>query len=83
MDPSLLDEIRADWKLEIIRGQNGYILISSPEHTAMVIEDSEKDELQVHENLLWEVMDYFNFGGSKHDLERIRITRTKHDEEEK
>ena len=71
------DEKIEDWKLEIIKGNNGYVLTSSPEHLIMVIEDDEEDELQSHEDLLWEIMNYFNFGGSKHDPERISITRIK------
>ena len=70
------------WKLIIERTDNGYILIipeneEEPERK-LVIEDAQ-DLLKAHENLLWEVMEYFAFGGSKHDKERIRIIREKGD----
>jgi len=69
-----------EWSLKITRVDNGYKLTGSgdsfnPRET--VIEDSETDELISHEQLLFEVMEYFNFGGSKHDPERIRIIRQK------
>ena len=71
------------WSLEIVRVDNGYIL-TSPDCEGLgasewVIEDgpdgNEFINLSSGEALLWEVMDYFNFGGSKHDAERIRIVR--------
>lgn len=65
-----------DWFLKIIRLDNGYILIGSG-GMREVVEDNERDELESHYNLLWKVMDHFNFGGSKHDPERIRIIRKK------
>ena len=68
--------------LIIERVNNGYIIKYPKEEedvlqSKIVIEDNDKDELESHEDLLWEVMKYFNFGGSKHDKERIRITREK------
>jgi len=73
-----------EWKLIISRVTNGYIIeaISSLDELSVrdVIEDNEKDELASHENLLWAIMEYFNFGGSKHDSERLRITRDRKDE---
>lgn len=73
------------WQLEITRGQNGYRLgyyEDIGEGGARVwqeeyIEDDEGDELKSGEELLWQVMNYFGFGGSKHDPERIRIIREK------
>ena len=71
------------WSLEIIRVDNGYIL-TAPDYDGLgmaewVIEDGEDTagliNLTSGENLLWEVMEYFGFGGSKHDGERIRIVR--------
>jgi len=63
------------WNLSITRCDNGYILTGQDFNT--VIEDG-VDELLSHESLLWRVMEYFDFSGSKHDKERIRITREKH-----
>ena len=71
------------WSLTISRLDNGYLL-TSPDcdgsgSSEWVIEDgpdgNEFINLSSGEALLWEVMDYFNFGGSKHDAERIRIVR--------
>lgn len=69
-----------NWELVIKREINGYILQGTGEEgnpETRVIEDSPQDNLKSHENLLWEIMNYFNFGGSKHDKERIRIKREK------
>jgi len=63
------------WSLCITRTDNGYYLTGSDE-IQTVLQETE-DSLSVHEQLLWEVMDYFDFRGSKHDPERIRITREK------
>ena len=67
------------WSLTIQRLDNGYLL-TAPDNEGLgesewVIEDSDTDNLLSGEYLLWEVMEYFNFGGSKHDSERIRIVR--------
>jgi len=71
------------WSLTIQRLDNGYLL-TSPDCEGLgpsewVVEDgpdgNEFINLSSGEALLWEVMDYFNFGGSKHDAERIRIVR--------
>lgn len=76
----------SEWKLEITRVENGYVLWAPPEdeeHASRewVIEDDVIDELKSHENLLWDIMEFFNFGGSKHDLERIKIKREKKNED--
>lgn len=67
------------WKLTITREQNGYTLAGNSDADGlpfkMVIQDDEKDELKSHEELLWNVTEYFNFGGSKHSEERLRIIR--------
>jgi len=71
------------WSLTIQRLDNGYILTSPGcdglGDAAWVVEDgpdsTEFINLSSGEALLWEVMDYFSFGGSKHDAERIRIVR--------
>ena len=69
--------------LTIQRLDNGYLL-TSPDCEGLgagewVIEDGPDGNdfinLSSGEALLWEVMDYFSFGGSKHDAERIRIVR--------
>ena len=60
------------WSLKIIRNGNGYTLKGN-DGFDLVIQEDEKDELKDHEELLWEIMNYFNFGGSKHDARRIKI----------
>jgi hypothetical protein len=68
-----------DWSLVITRVDNGYKLEGARWNTGkrstMVIHDDEEDELASHEGLLWHVSDYFNFQGSRHDADRIRIIR--------
>jgi len=70
------------WSAKIIRTSNGYV-VSTPsdkedcETDEFVLEENDGDPLRVHEELLWELMDYFHFGGSKHDKERIRVIREK------
>ena len=66
------------FNLIITREGNGYVLDGVSDtggRVRTVIEDDEVDELKSGESLLWEVMSYFNFGGSKHDAERIRVVR--------
>lgn len=70
-----------EWKLTIRRLYNGYELTGvfgdSDQESKIVIEDDDTDELKSHEQLLFEVMDYFDFSGSKHDPERIFVIRKK------
>lgn len=83
VDPQLTmkTESPKEWTLKIVRANNGYILYDDIEfHPPQVIEDNEDDDLKSHESLLWEVMNYFNFGGSKYDKIRLRITRVKQKE---
>lgn len=63
------------WSVTITRIGNGYTLRGTDIND--VIEDNENDELKSHEELLWAIMKHFNFGGSKHSPERIRIIREK------
>ncbi len=67
------------WSLTITRALNGYVLEGTSDNSGLpcteVIEDEDKDELKSHEALLWFIMDYFSFQGSKHALERLRVTR--------
>jgi hypothetical protein len=66
------------WDLHIVRAQNGYILTDQDGRDS-VIEEDEQDELKAHEHLLWQIMEYFAFEGSRHDKERIRVIREKGD----
>lgn len=74
-DPAISDE---DWSLTITGVHNGYTLKGRNEFGKLiiqVIEEDEKDELRAHESLLQQVMEYFSFSGTKHDMERLRIIR--------
>ena len=68
------EEKREPWSLVITRVDNGYLLEGS-DGACIVIEEDPDDELREHEQLLFEVRDYFNFQGTKHDKERIQILR--------
>jgi predicted house-cleaning noncanonical NTP pyrophosphatase (MazG superfamily) len=72
------------WSITITRGNNGYKLTweeDAEDGTTLqqeeYIEDDELDELKSGEELLWRIMEYFGFGGSKHDPERLRVVREK------
>lgn len=69
------------WLLQIERASNGYILLGGDPESGIqvvsVIQDDEQDDLLSGENLLWEIMEYFNFQGSKHDEQRLKIIREK------
>jgi len=80
IDPTLNTKKDAppEWSLKILRANNGYILYNDVEYDPpLVIEDDESDDLKSHEELLWEVMNCFNFGGSKHDKVRLQVRRIK------
>jgi len=62
------------WQLTIEKVGNGYIL-HGPDDLPIVCEEDEGDELKHHESMLWAVIEYFGFTGSKHDKERLRVTR--------
>lgn len=83
MNEDKISETDFDYCLKITRTDNGYLLEGLLRDTGIpskrVIEDDEKDELKSHEILLWEVMEYFSFGGSKHDKERLKIIRHKNE----
>jgi len=66
------------WELKITHVDNGYLLEGINDNgmpAQWVIEDNEADELASHESLLWNVAEYFNFQGCKHDAVRLRVTR--------
>lgn len=74
-------EKQEEWSLKITLARNGYILEGTHDGSGLpfteVIEDDDKDDLKSHEELLWLVMEYFNFQGSKHDRERLQVVREK------
>lgn len=66
-----------EWKLEIRKVENGFVLAGrfgdSEEIEELVVEEEEESSVEAGANLLWEVMDYFNLGGSKHDATRLGV----------
>ena len=74
-----------EWTLKISKVDNGYILEGDTEdsegYTHKVVEEID-DELAANEKLLWAVMEYFSFMGSKHDPERLRVVRQKKQKED-
>ncbi|OGM09224.1 hypothetical protein A2Z67_04775 [Candidatus Woesebacteria bacterium RBG_13_36_22] len=69
-----------DLWLKINRARNGYVLERGGEPFSIVIEEDENDDLKEHEELLWEVMEYFDFQGTKHNKERLKVVRTENDD---
>ena len=72
------------FRLEITRGTNGYRVSwmeqlddGACSQREEYIQADTEDGLKAHEELLWQIMEYFDFGGSKHDSERLRIIREK------
>ena len=73
--------------MEIHSVANGYVVKTPIElddgtiriEEYVIQEDEIKDPLKHHEELLWHVMEYFAFGGCKHDEQRIRIYRETRD----
>ena len=65
---------------KIILGIFFYLLEGNGEdELPTVIEEDPQDDLAEHEHLLWAIMEFFGFTGSKHDPERLKIIRKKGD----
>ena len=71
------------WRITIEKVESGYILdVPEPDDELgkkWVRGEDEQDELKAIEAVLWDVLGYFGHSGSKHDAERIRIVREKHE----
>ena len=69
-------------KLTIWQEMDCYILEGKIEDITRkwVIEIDPNDPLEACIRLIFELMNYFSFSGSKHDEERIRVTRVKRDD---
>jgi hypothetical protein len=71
------------WRITIEKVESGYILdVPEPDDELgkkWVREEDGEDELKAIEAVLWDVLGYFGHSGSKHDAERIRIVREKHE----
>jgi hypothetical protein len=71
------------WQMTIDRTDNGYVLtfpteVSSNGHSFLkriVVEDNHDDDLASHEDLLYQVMEYFMFLGSKKKATRLIVVR--------
>ncbi len=73
--------------IHIVRASNGFILTMPVDdeeavNNKVVIAESEDDELSSGQELLWNIMDYFGLCGSRHDAQRLTITREKGDKYE-
>lgn len=71
-----------DWAIRILRTINGFVIEHDVELSdgsvrteRTVFEESSADPLEDIEKVLWAVIDVFDKFGSKHDKERICITR--------
>jgi len=71
------------WELKIRKAENGYTLSWLDEtddglpipRQAVVQEDEqhENPEAQAAADMLWQVLEFFNILGSKHDKHRVRV----------
>jgi hypothetical protein len=71
------------WSLTITKVVNGFIVDGLNDYgkpDSSVIEEDDVDEFKAGEELLWFIMEYFNFQGSKHGAPRLRITREGRDD---
>ncbi len=73
--------------IHIVRVSNGFIITTpfdddGSSDNKVVIAENEDDELSAGQELLWNIMDYFGLGGSRHDAQRLTITREKGDKYE-
>lgn len=59
------------FELKITKKDNGYSLMGT--EIDMVFQENESDPLVAELEMLYAVVEYFGFYGSKHDKERIRI----------
>lgn len=65
---------KSDLGVEITRVENGFS-IKDNEGKITVVEEKDGDELSCAENLLWEILNFFDLVGNKYDRERLVITR--------
>ena len=70
------EEEKICWWVKVSRINNGYILDYS-DGLPDVAEDDDNDDLSSHQKMLWKLQEFFSFTGSKHDPDRIIITRKK------
>lgn len=74
------------WDLKITKADNGFGLRWEEEDEdgrpclhEEVIQDDDMDDLKSGQELLWHVINYFSLGGSRHDKERLHISRKRGD----
>ncbi len=72
------------WQITITKADNGWVLEypsdveGELEPRYLAVEDPpDGNEVKSAQKMLWEVMEYFNLFGSKHDSERLRVIREK------
>jgi len=80
-----------EWKITITKAVNGYVLSYHESTTEddqidirrIVVEDPDSgDETITTQKMLWEVMEFFNLFGSKHDPVQVKIIRRDNNEKE-
>ena len=84
MEPllKLVKDRENEWRLTIWHELDGFVLEGMCDGIVRkwVIEIDPVDPLESYMRLLYEVMNYFAFQGSKHDPERIILKREKRDD---
>ena len=70
------------FQLTIVKADNGFVLRyfneEMNEDRFVSVEDPpDGNEVETAEKMLWEVIEFFGLQGSKHDPERIKVTREK------
>jgi hypothetical protein len=63
-------------KLQIELADNGYVLSywdDELKDLRYIVVDDDSSDARITQKLLWEIIEYFNLSGSKHDEERCRV----------
>lgn len=65
---------KSDWGIEVIRIRNGFT-IKDNEGNVIVVEEKEDDEIAAAEELLWQIIEFFDLRGDRHARERVKVIR--------
>ena len=63
-------------KLTIERVSNGFLIRNEEDSSVTVFEDKENEDFPNRESgyhMLWEIIDFFNLRGNKHDSKRLSV----------
>lgn len=72
---------KTDWGLEIRKVRDGFVLKDN-EGNETVAKENKEDELSCAEDILNQVIDFFDLRGSRYDKERISVARVPGDKYE-